>query len=197
MNNPAIQQTLVELEESLAQINSARSQVNSVTVQSEQLIKAFNSILSSLKSLNDDFGVDKGKFKNNLDKSFQVLNEDLKVSTSRVSKDIQSFLQTLNDATEKMQKDVSDFHHHTIAIEKKLEEAEVRINEINFKSDFKRISDSIKEMTESLEKNQNHNEEMLKHQITELENKLNKKNLIMLLILSLGILTSTILTIVL
>lgn len=197
MNNPAIQQTLVELEESLAQINSARSQVNSVTVQSEQLIEAFNSILSSLKSLSDDFGVDKGKFKNNLDKSFQVLNEDLKVSTSRVSKDIQSFLQTLNDATEKMQKDVSDFHHHTIAIEKKLEEAEVRINEINFKSDFKRISDSIKEMTESLEKNQNHNEEMLKHQITELENKLNKKNLIMLLILSLGILTSTILTIVL
>lgn len=78
MNNPAIQQTLVELQDSLAKIESARTQVNNISEKSEQLINSFTSVLRSIESISDGVGIDKAAIKKNLDNSFQNFTVDLK-----------------------------------------------------------------------------------------------------------------------
>lgn len=77
MNNPAINQTLIELEESLSKIESARTQVNDVTQKSEQIINSFNKVLKSIDSIHDGLGIDKESIKANLDVSFKNFEDEL------------------------------------------------------------------------------------------------------------------------
>ena len=65
MSNPVIQQTLVDLEQSLSKIESARTQVNNVSEKSEQIISQFNRILKSIESISDGVGIDKESIKQN------------------------------------------------------------------------------------------------------------------------------------
>ena len=82
MNNPAIQQTLVELQDSLSKIESARTQVNNISEKSEQLIRSFTIVLKSIESISDGVGIDKIAIKENLDKSFKNFAADLKEISS-------------------------------------------------------------------------------------------------------------------
>lgn len=78
MNNPAIQQTLVELQDSLSKIESARTQVNNISEKTELLISSFTSVLKSIELISDGVGIDKKAIKENLDESFKNFAVDLK-----------------------------------------------------------------------------------------------------------------------
>lgn len=78
MNNPAIQQTLIELQDSLLKIESARTQVNNISEKSELLISSFTSVLKSIESISDGVGIDKKAIKENLDESFKNFAVGLK-----------------------------------------------------------------------------------------------------------------------
>ena len=77
MNNPVIQQTLVELEDNLSKLESARTQVNNVVEKSEQVITSFKSILKSVESINEGIGIDKKSIEDKLNNSFKTFDIEL------------------------------------------------------------------------------------------------------------------------
>ena len=78
MNNPAIQHTLVELQDSLSKIESARVQVNTISEKSEQLISSFADVLRGIESISDGVGIDKDAIKEKIENSFQIFGAELK-----------------------------------------------------------------------------------------------------------------------
>lgn len=79
MNNPAIPQVLAELQDSLKRIESARTQVNDLTAKSEEIINSFNNVLKSIGSFGDEIGIDEDYIKENVDKQFKVLENEIKL----------------------------------------------------------------------------------------------------------------------
>jgi hypothetical protein len=157
MNNPAIKQTLIELEESLSKIESARNQVNNVSEKSNKLISSFSDVLKSTESLRNDLVIDKGEFKENLDKSFKNFNNELKKiidqttsSSIKINKNLETieseFIGNLSKASSSLKQ-----------FEKILSETEERINKTSIKSD-----------------------------LVDLENRLNKKQILNLVIIGIG-----------
>jgi hypothetical protein len=88
MKNSALQQTLVELEESLAQIESARNQVNSVTEKTEKLIQSFSMVLTSINSLNKGGVLDQAKLKKQFDDSIKTFQSNLALTVAGVEQHI-------------------------------------------------------------------------------------------------------------
>lgn len=93
MNNPAIEQTLIELEESLSKLESARSQVNRVSEKSEELISSFSKVLKGIQSISNGIGIDKAAIKENLDKSFETFGAELK----EISKESNARIKLIDD----------------------------------------------------------------------------------------------------
>jgi DNA repair ATPase RecN len=183
MNNPAIQQTLLELEESLSKIESARTQVNNVTEKSEEIIRSFNNILKSIESISDGVGIDKDAIKENLDKSFtrfenelkgiankaelsvKEVNEDfisqkikfkenIESGTKSIEEDFKKITSNIENKTEEVNnelsrmssefnKGLSKLNSSLESFEINLNEAEKRIQELNFNEEFKLLSKQI------------------------------------------------------
>jgi len=95
MNNPAVQQALIELEESLSKIESARTQVNNVAEKSEQLIRSFTKTLDAINSINKNISFDKELVNSQISDSLKVfqsgLSKIVKESESKV-KDLEGVL---------------------------------------------------------------------------------------------------------
>lgn len=83
MNNPAINQALIELEENLSNIESARMQVNKVAEKCEQLITAFSNVLETINSADTHITIDEKAIKQYLEVSFSSFKTDL----SKIIKD--------------------------------------------------------------------------------------------------------------
>ena len=77
MNNPAIEQALIELEDSLSKIESARTQVNKVAEKSELLIKAFNKVYDAITAVDKNITIDEKAIKTHLDESFKFFRAGL------------------------------------------------------------------------------------------------------------------------
>lgn len=88
MNNPAINQVLAELQDSLKTIESARTQVNEVTVKSEQIIHSFNDVLKSIGSIGDQIGIDDEYIKESVDEKFKVLENEIKLIVGNLKESI-------------------------------------------------------------------------------------------------------------
>lgn len=186
MNNPAIKQTLIELEESLSKIESARNQVNNVSEKSEKLIRSFNDVLKSIESLSNGLGIDKSEFKNNLDKSFKNLDSELKKIveiTSSSTNDINKKNETIKDAFIVKLNETSNCIKE---FEKNLSEAELRINEIDFNSRLESIKFLLEEIKISITNNHSDIKSNVKSELLELENRLNKKQIQSLIITAIG-----------
>jgi hypothetical protein len=96
MSNPVIQQTLIDLQESLLKIESARTQVNNVTEKSEQIISSFNKILISIESISDGVGIDKESIKRNLNESFNNFQNELDIISQKSDKSIKKVNEDFN-----------------------------------------------------------------------------------------------------
>lgn len=107
MNNPAIQQTLVELEESLTTIDSAREQVSSVSEKGQQLVTAFSDILRTLEKVTGAIGIDEEMIKEKLDASFDGLKKELDSNSKSVVADSKELVNQL----ESIQKQFIDKLH--------------------------------------------------------------------------------------
>jgi hypothetical protein len=86
MNNPAIEQALSELEESLKQIRSANENVNNVSQKSEQLIINMNKVIASLNAISTNVSIDK-----------EVINNLLTENNNTLQKGISKLLKDAND----------------------------------------------------------------------------------------------------
>ena len=180
MSNPVIQQTLIDLQESLLKIESARTQVNNVTEKSEQIISSFNKILISIESISDGVGIDKESIKRNLnesfnnfqneldiisqksDKSIKKVNEDFNLQKTQFKENLENNITSINEEFKKLSSNIelitndvkkelvklsSEFNDGLSDINSNLEkfiinliEAEKRIQDLNFKDEFKTLS---------------------------------------------------------
>ncbi len=105
MNNPAIEQALIELEESLSKIESARTQVNTVAEKSERLIKAFNEVYVAITAVDKNIAIDEKAIKNHLDESFKFFRSglsDIIVESEHSVKGLQASLATHEVAITKL-----------------------------------------------------------------------------------------------
>jgi len=140
MNNPAIEQALFELEESLKQIKSANENVNSVSLKSEQLIIHMNKVIASLNAISANVNIDK-----------EAVNEQLSENNKVLQKGISKLLKDANDKSVEIQNQLQtnqiEFSKELIKITKS---AEIQLNgEIeNYKKAIRETSNSIeKEIT--------------------------------------------------
>lgn len=77
MNNPAIEQALIELEESLKQIKSANENVNSVSQKSEQLIFNMNKVIEALNAISSNINIDKKAINDQLSENSKTLKDGI------------------------------------------------------------------------------------------------------------------------
>ena len=183
MNNPAIQQTLVELQDSLAKIESARTQVNNISEKSEQLISSFTSVLESIESISDGVGIDKTAIKENLDKGFKKFTADLKEISNQSDARIKDVDNKLKENQISFQEELKGYIKNFESAIKKLganleansmkqllslgtscQSIEVELKEISKQSEL-----TIKELNHNLKENQVSFQEDLKTHSTSLK----------------------------
>lgn len=83
MNNPAIEQAFIELEEGLKEIKSANENVNSVSQKSEQLIVTMTKVIASLNAISSNVSLDKEVIQDQLTEN----NKALKNGITKILKD--------------------------------------------------------------------------------------------------------------
>jgi hypothetical protein len=114
MNNPAIEQALFELEESLKQIRSANENVNSVSQTSEQLILEMTKVIVSLNAISANVNIDK-----------EVINDQLSESNKTLQKGISKLLNDANaqsvDIQNHLQNKQIEFSKELVHISKNME----------------------------------------------------------------------------
>jgi ABC-type transporter Mla subunit MlaD len=118
MNNPAIEQALFELGESLKEIRSANENVNSVSQKSEQLIVHVNKVIASLNAISANVNIDK-----------EAINEQLSENNKTLQKGISKLLKDAHDKSaeinEQLQNKQIEFSKELVQITKN---AEVQLN---------------------------------------------------------------------
>ena len=104
MNNPAVQQALIELQESLSNIESARKQVNNVAEKSEQLIKSFNNVYDAITSVDKNLVIDEKAIKNQLNESFKFFNAGLSEIVKESNQSVSGLQASLSSYENKISK---------------------------------------------------------------------------------------------
>jgi hypothetical protein len=150
MNNPVIQQTLVELEDNLLKLESARTQVNNVVEKSEQVITSFKSILKSVESINEGIGIDKKSIEDKLNNSFKTFDIELnkllvktnesyksvsdqnEVNQQKFSKSVEDNINNLNESFKTINLELQNNSHETnLELNKLQKEFEDKLLKLN------------------------------------------------------------------
>lgn len=136
MKNSALQQSLVELEESLKSLESARTQVEKVSNKGEQITIAFTKILTQIESLQSEFSREKGYFKEIVGDSIGEFNSSLKTSNKEILNSNENYSQNLKKS---ITETVSRLHAFQRTIDEKSEE----ISKINFDKKIKELKSDL------------------------------------------------------
>lgn len=114
MNNPAIEQALFELEESLKQIKSANDNVNNVSQKSEQLVVTMTKVIASLNAISSNVSIDK-----------EAIQDQLTENNTALKTGIKKILKDANDSYAEIRNKISDnqdsFAQELLTISKSIE----------------------------------------------------------------------------
>jgi hypothetical protein len=99
MNNPAIEQALFELEESLKQIKSANDNVNNVSHKSEQLVLTMTKVITSLNAISSNVSIDK-----------EAIQDQLTENNTALKTGIKKILKDANDSYAEIRNKISNNH---------------------------------------------------------------------------------------
>jgi exonuclease VII small subunit len=146
MNNPAVNQALIELEESLSKIESARTQVNNVAEKSELLIKAFNKVYVAITAVDKNITIDEKAIKNHLDESFQFFRKELSAIVKESKKGATSLQTSLEEYDAKFESLLSSKMATTDGI---LTEFGSRLNS-NFNEKNEQLKRAVSKSVESI-----------------------------------------------
>ncbi|WP_020534913.1 hypothetical protein [Lewinella cohaerens] len=136
MLKETLNQSLIDLEQSLIDINSARTQVSNVADKSEALIRIFTTVLQNLKEIDERLALDSGDFKERLDESFSSLNDELLKVTSEVSSKSKELNSELDDVFGLFSKKIDTLKIDIESLSKELHVTEARISKLDLKKDF-------------------------------------------------------------
>lgn len=146
MNNPAINQALIELEENLSNIESARNQVNKVAEKSEQLIVAFSKVYDAMTSIDNNFVIDERAIKNQLEESFKFFKSGLSDIVKESDKSVKNLEFSLNSYENRIDKLLSDI---VVVTEKKTSEFLLKVDK-NFSIRDKQLNEASNKVIESI-----------------------------------------------
>jgi DNA repair exonuclease SbcCD ATPase subunit len=135
MNNPAIDQAFLELEQGLKEIKSANDNVNTVSQKSEQLISTMAKVISSLNTISSNISFDK-----------DIIHDQLAENNNALKTGITKILKDANDSYLDIRTKILDNHVSFSAdLKSSLNEIETKLqNEIeNYKSVIQVSIDSI------------------------------------------------------
>lgn len=147
MNNSAVHQSLIELEESLKSLESARSQVENVSEKSEQIILSFTKVLKAIEALKLDFEDEKSifseaistninSFQSTIDKESAMFVKSLKELDLHIAENVENSLKEINAFQSKIGEETGNF---TSAIDHSTREfrstLEIKSSEFGKKSD--------------------------------------------------------------
>jgi len=144
MLKETLNQSLIDLEQSLIDINSARTQVSNVADKSEALISIFTDVLQNLKEIDERLALDSGGFKERLDESFGNLNNELQKVTSDVSSKSNELNSELDDVFGLFSKKIDTLKIDIESLSKELQATENRISKLDLKNDLLDIIDQSK-----------------------------------------------------
>lgn len=140
MNNPAIEQAFLELEEGLKEIKSANENVNSVSQKSEQLIVTITKLIGSLDALSSNVSLDKDLIQAQLSEN----NKALKTGITKILKDAND---NYDEVRSKISNNEKSFAKELLAISKGIE-SNLTVEVENYKSAIKATLNSIENEVE-------------------------------------------------
>lgn len=126
MNNPAIEQALKELEDSLSQIKSANENVNAVASKAEKMTQSMASVLTAInnlsKKLQNESETQKGVLEENSDLTIKGFDKILKNAQNKYSKfetefgeQKDNFSTKLNEVSTSFEQQVNELLNSVIA----------------------------------------------------------------------------------
>ncbi len=144
MNNPLLNQALIEMEQNLKNLESSRKQVDTVSEKTEDIIFNVQNLLSSVEKLKISYGTEEQSIK----KVLQNGTENLKLSFDHSAKLLDDTSKNFNDTQ------IANLHNIQTAIlefERVLNAILLQIQELDLDKNLKLIEDTLKFQYDSIE----------------------------------------------
>ena len=152
MLDETLNQSLIELEESLRAIQSAREQVTNVAEKSERLTRTYTDLLRTLKNVEEVLSVESGGFREGLDNSATKLNRELQQITTEVSTKSEGIKKELEEVLLIFSERVSALKLEMVNLSEEIQATEQRMKELDLKKDLlEEIHTTLSEHTEALQ----------------------------------------------
>jgi DNA repair exonuclease SbcCD ATPase subunit len=120
MDNKALNQSLIELEENLKSLQSARTQVNSLSDKSEKLLRIFSSSITQLNKIQNDFLTEKGVFLSRVGTNVKDLNETISNNKQQLIDSFEKLKNELTETVESTKEELLSFKENLIETEQAL-----------------------------------------------------------------------------
>ena len=144
MNNPLLNQALIEMEQNLKNLESSRKQVDTVSEKTKDIIFNVQNLLSSVEKLKISYGTEEQSIK----KVLQNGTENLKLSFDHSAKLLDDTSKNFNDTQ------IANLHNIQTAIlefERVLNAILLQIQELDLDKNLKLIEDTLKFQYDSIE----------------------------------------------
>lgn len=144
MNNNTVNKALLDLEKGLKEVDSARTQVADVTKQSQELIKAFKDILTTIKSVSKE-----------LNERESLLSDEVKNAASELDEHVNSTVALISKANEsnkeKLDKSINGSIDALKSLRNEVNNLKSEVRSLSEKTrlvDFNKMLDDVKENIE-------------------------------------------------
>lgn len=133
MNNEAVNQSLINIEENLRKLETARNQVNSVSEKSEVLVKEVSGLVRQIQSLQSEFGSEKQRFNSIIENTISEFEESLRIQSKKILEKSDTITSKHLENTDENIRKLKDF-------EAKIVIAEKNISKIDFEKGFSKLT---------------------------------------------------------
>lgn len=142
MNNEAVSQSLINIEENLKNLDSARNQVDNVVGKSQELAIEVSNLIREIQVLKNEFDSESNTFKSDILKIIKGFETDLKVQTETLLERSSTITIEYSKNTDKNIKNLIDFQDN-------IETAEKKLSQLDFQSDFIKLKHELDNVNES------------------------------------------------
>jgi hypothetical protein len=145
MNNSAVYQSLIDIEENLQKLESARTQVSRVSEYSMQLATTVAELVQNIQTLQDEFGDERNNWSDSLNKSLSGFNKTL-------DKNLREVLGKSVEFGQKQQKSVNETVIKLDGLQDKIKAVEKTVQDLDFTREIHLIYNKMDGITSDLHK---------------------------------------------
>lgn len=150
MNNPALRQSLAEIEKSLSKIDSARNQVISVSEQSKLLIQEIKKAAEGISNFNSTIENEFDVLVNGVDDKISKLDSSLDGFADLSSKNINQVESKFNDLAKAIESNIVEANNSFSGFSKEVSDAQKRIEDFDLAGQFEGIKEVFVSLKDDL-----------------------------------------------